>query len=150
MPNVQPTYSENIRPAIAGAKGTMTPATVISRTVENSGGVAFGKAVAQGTNDNGCHAFTAGDTAILGVALLDRSARGSDGKSYSRYESARILTEGDVWVVVAQDVVAGQPVYVRPSNGDFQKDNTNSAVQWAGARYDTSVASGGLALIRRD
>lgn len=148
MPPIQTTYPDHIRDAVAGAPGTMISSTDISRTVENVGGVAFGKAVAQGTQDYGCHAFTAGDTAVLGFAMRDRSLV-AEGNSFPRYESARIRTEGDLWVQVAQNVVAGDPVYVRPSNGDIQKDNTNSAVAATGWRFDTSASSGELALIRR-
>lgn len=145
MPNVQSTYSENLRKAIPGQKGTMVPATLISRTVENAEGVGFGKAVSRAVNDNGCKAFTTGDTAILGITILDRSANAT---GFAQYDSARIMTKGDVWVTVAQAVNDGDPVYVRPSNGDFQKDNTNSAVLLAGAVYDTTAGIAGLALVR--
>lgn len=154
---VQTTYPDTQPAAVAGAQATMIPATIISRNVETAA-IAFGKAVAQGTADKGCHAFGSGDTAILGIALLDRSASGlsvTNGQvsgqtadTFGVGESARIITKGDVWVTVAADVTAGQPVYVRPSNGDFQPTNANSAVQIAGARWDTSATAGNLAVVR--
>lgn len=154
---VQTNYPDTQPVAVAGAQATMIPATIISRNVETAA-IAFGKAVAQGTADMGCHAFGSGDTAILGIALLDRSASGlsvTNGQvsgqtadSFGVGESARIITKGDVWVTAAADVTAGQPVYVRPSNGDFQPTNANSAVQISGARWDTSATAGNLAVVR--
>lgn len=154
---VQTTYPDNQPVAVAGAQATMVPATIISRNVETAA-IAFGKAVAQGTADKGCHAFGSGDTAVLGIALLDRSASGlsvTNGQvsgqtadTFGVGESARIITKGDVWVVAGVNVTAGQPVYVRPSNGDFQPTNANSAVQISGARWDTSATAGNLAVVR--
>lgn len=154
---LQTNYPDAQPAAVAGAQATMVPATIISRTVETAA-IGFGKAVAQGTADKGCHAFGSGDAAILGITLLDRSASGlsvTNGQvagqtpdSFGVGESARIITKGDVWVTAAVDVSAGQPVYVRPSNGDFQPTNANSAVQIAGARWDTSATAGNLAVVR--
>lgn len=154
---VQTSYPDTQPAAVAGAQATMVPATIISRSVETAA-IGFGKAVAQGTADKGCHAFGSGDTAILGITLLDRSASGlsvTNGQvtgqtadTFGVGESARIITKGDVWVVAGVNVTAGQPVYVRPSNGDFQPTNANSAVQIAGARWDTSATAGSLAVVR--
>lgn len=155
--SVQTNYPDTQPVAVAGAQATMVPATIISRSVETAA-IGFGKAVAQGTADKGCHAFGSGDTAVLGITLLDRSASGlsvTNGQvsgqtadTFGVGESARIITKGDVWVVAAVNVTAGQPVYVRPSNGDFQPTNANSAVQIAGARWDTSATAGNLAVVR--
>lgn len=142
MPPVQTTYSENIRKAIAGAKGTMVDADIISRNVEGAT-IGFGKAVEQGTADYGCKAFAGGTP--LGITVLDRSAW-ADG--FHVGDSASVMVKGDIWVVPAQDVVAGNPVYIRTSNGAFQKDNTNTGILLPGARWETSALSGGLALIR--
>jgi hypothetical protein len=144
---LQTTYTDRIRPAVAGMQGTMQQATMVSRTVMNAAGVDFGKAVSRHAGeDNGCHAFTTGDTAIFGVTIRERSLV-SEGTKFVQYDAARIMREGDVWVVAAQDVTPGLPVYVRPSNGDFQKDNTNSAVLMPGAQWETTATATNLALI---
>lgn len=153
----QNSYSETLSAAVAGAQATMLPASIISRNVETAA-VGFGKAVAQGTADKGCKAFGSGDTAVLGIALLDRSASGrtvTDGQlsgdtadQFGVGESARVLVKGDVWVVCATGCSPGDPVYVRPSNGDFQISNANSAVQIVGARWETTAEAGGLAVVR--
>src|SRR5690606_16896041 len=125
------------------------------RTVETAA-IGFGIAVEQGVADKGCVAFDGGT--VLGITLLDRSAAGTtvtSGQVTARTadkfgvgESARIMTQGDVWVVCASGCSAGDPVYVRPSNGDFQDSSANSGVQIAGARWDTSAGAGALAVVR--
>jgi hypothetical protein len=154
---VQTSYSENIAAAVAGARATEIPATIISRTVETAA-VPFGRAVKQGAEDKGCALFGSGDTVVLGISLLDRSASGRSvtdnqvsgdfADQFGIGESARVITKGDVWVVCATGCSAGDGVFVRPSNGDFQDSNANSAVQIVGARWDTSAEAGGLAVIR--
>ena len=151
MPSVQTSYPENMRAAVAGAQADMTPSTVISRDVESAGGIAFGNVVYQGTADKqvldgGAGAFTVAK--YVGFALRDRSALGTVANGFAIRESARIMTKGTIWAVPAQNVVAGDPVFVRPSNGALQKDDTNSAVQVPGARWDTSAVAGALAIIR--
>src|SRR5690606_7736318 len=154
---VQTTYSDNQPAAVAGAQATMIPATIISRTVETAA-IGFGVAVAQGTADKGCKAFGSGDTAILGITVLDRSASGltvTSGQVTSHTadkfgvgESARIMTKGDIWVQASVAVDAGDPVYVIPATGAFAKTSGSSAVQIAGARWDTSTTGAGLAVVR--
>lgn len=145
---VQTTYSDNMAAAVAGARATMIPATVISRTVETAA-VGFGVAVSQGTADKGCKAFGSGDTVVLGITVLDRGA-GDHGSAdqFAVGDSASVLTQGDVWVVCATGCSAGDGVFVRPSNGAFQDTNANSAVQISGARWDTSAGNGELAVVR--
>lgn len=153
--SVQTTYPDVQPVAVAGAQATMIPATIISRTVETAA-IGFGVAVEQGTADKGCVAFDGGT--VLGIAMLDRSASGltvSGGQVTGRTidafgvgESARIMTKGDIWVTCATGCSAGDGVFVRPSNGDFQDSNANSAVQIPGAVWDTSAGAGELAVVR--
>lgn len=151
---IQTTYGDELASAVAGMRATSIPATIVSRTVETAA-VGFGKAVEQGTADKGCKAFDGGT--VFGITVLDRSASGltvsaglitgETADSYGVGESAAVLLKGDVWAVCATGCAAGDPVYVRPSNGNFQNTNTDSAVQIAGARWDTTAAAAGLAII---
>lgn len=152
---VQTTYSDTQPAAVAGLQATMIPATLISRTVEVAA-VGFGVAVEQGTADKGCFKFDGGT--VLGITVQDRSASGATvtagqvaavvADKFGVGESARIMTKGDVWVVCTTGCSAGDGVWVRPSNGDFQDSNANSGVQITGARWDTSATAGGLAVVR--
>lgn len=157
---VQTTYSDTQPVAVAGAPATMINGPVISRTVETAA-IGFGVAVTQGTADKGVEAFGSGDTTFVGITMLDRSAGGmtvTNGQVTSRTadvfgvgESARIAPVGsgrDIWVVCATGCSAGDGVFVRPSNGEFQDSNANSAVQIPGALWDTSAGTGELAVVR--
>lgn len=157
---VQTVYPDTQPAGVAGAPGTMIAGTRISRTVETAA-VPFGRAVKQGTADKSCALFGSGDTVVLGISLLDRGASGltvANGQVTARTENAFGVGEsaivlpvgsgGDVWVVCATGCTAGDSVFVRPSNGDFQDTNANSAVQITGAVWDTSAGAGQLALVR--
>lgn len=143
---VQTTYPDNIAAAIAGLRGTMIPAVLISRTVETEAGIGFGVAVARGTGDNLTKLFGSGDTAVLGITVIDRSVNESD--KYSEYESASIMTKGHVWVTASVAVNDGDPVYVIPATGAFAKTSASSAVLIPNAVWDTSTTGAGLALVR--
>ncbi|WP_420465608.1 structural cement protein Gp24 [Panacagrimonas sp.] len=143
---VQSTYREEILEAVAGQIADMTPATLMSRTVETAAGIGFGIAVEQGTADKGCILFDGGT--VLGVTVRERSLDANDPDEFAQYAEARVMTKGTVWVVCTSGCSAGDAVWVRPSNNTFQDDNSNSAVQIAGARWDTSAEAGALAIVR--
>jgi|GEM_PF-666723 len=151
---LQNTYNDNQAAAIAGAPATMLPATEISRTVEGAA-IAFGKAVEQGATDKAVRAFAGGK--YVGLAQLDRSASGltvTDGQVTGRAtdafgigESARVRTKGDLWVVAAVAVDAGDGVYLTDAGAFTNAEADNTAIP--GARWDTSTtAAGQLAVVR--
>ena len=72
---VQSTYRENLRTGLPGQISNTIPATIVSRTIENSAGVAFGAPVAHGAADKSCKATEAGDTTILGPLVRERCDR---------------------------------------------------------------------------
>ncbi|MFC4729100.1 structural cement protein Gp24 [Coralloluteibacterium thermophilus] len=139
---LQTDYNETQPAAIAGAQATMIPATIISRNVEGAP-IGFGVAVSQGAADKG---IVAGGAEFVGITLLDRSAAG-ENDTFRVGDSARVLTKGDIWVVAAGAVNAGDAVAVG-SNGAFSAaGEEDTAIP--GARWDTSTtAAGQLAVIR--
>ncbi|MEJ7685633.1 MAG: hypothetical protein WKG52_00785 [Variovorax sp.] len=141
MPAVQSTYVQNIPAAKAGHVADMTQADLISRTVETVAGVAFGVPVAQGAADKGCIAYAG--TGFLGVTTRDRSVL--TGELYSRYESARVLKKGPIWVTASVAVVAGDPVYLTPAGLFTNVATANFLIP--GARFDTASGIGGLAIV---
>ncbi|MEQ1053559.1 structural cement protein Gp24, partial [Pseudomonas aeruginosa] len=132
MPAVQTTYSANIRPGLPGMIVDEVPKTLISRTVEAAGGLAFGIPVMQGTADKAGRAPTTGDTAakFVGISVRDRSVK-AEANQYSQYESARVMTEGAIWVTASVQVAAGDPVYFVPATGAWTNVATDN-VQVAG------------------
>lgn len=129
---------------IAGAIVNTENKNIISRTVEDAAGIAFGLAVAQGTNDKGIRAVTTGDADFVGITVLDRTAGDLINGKFVQYESARVLEEGVIWVEVTEAVKAGDAAAVDLATGKFNK----AGAAMAGARFETSAASGGLAQLR--
>ncbi len=151
---LQTNYPDTQAKAIAGMPATMLPATEISRTVEGAA-IAFGKAVEQGATDKSVKAFAGG--AYVGLAMLDRAASGLSvtggqvtGRATDAFgvgESARIRTKGDLWVVAAVAVDAGDGVFLTAAGAFTNVEAGNTAIP--GARWDTSTtAAGQLAAVR--
>ena len=145
---VQTTYTENMRPGLVGDLVNMEPSVLISRNVENAGGIEFGTAVARGASDNGAIAATTGTTAILGIAVRERSVRPETPNKFAQYDSARIATKGVVFVNASVAVNQGDPVYVTVATGAFVKASGAGNVQIAGAVYDSTVSAAGLVKVR--
>lgn len=139
--SIQTVYGDTIAVGFAGGLANEEPRVLISRTVEDSGGIDFGLAVMQGVNDKGCIVSTG---AFLGVTVREQSVTPEVPNGFAYQESARIMTKGVIWVVAAQDVVAGDIVHGR-ANGAIGK---SGGTLKAGARWDTTAVTGELAQLR--
>lgn len=157
MPAIQSSYSETIGAARAGQIVNEEPSVLISRTVADATGIAFGKvvqeAVADGTKDGQCTADL--DTAdmdaykFLGVTVRERSVRPETPNKFAQYESARIMRKGVIWVEVAAAVKAGEDVTVTLATGVLGTTAvTAGVVAIPNARWDSSTAGAGLAKLR--
>jgi hypothetical protein len=142
MPTVQSTYADNIDAGYAGAIVNTEPRTLISRTVEDAAGIAFGLAVMQGTEDKGC--VVSDGSEVLGVTVRDQSVDPSTPDKFAENEEARIMTKGVVWVANSGGVAAGDVVHSLASGA---LSNTGGTVV-AGARWDTTASDGELAQLR--
>lgn len=141
MPTVQSTYPDNIAVAVAGMRATERPATFISRTVEDEAGIAFGLGVMQGTADKGCVVSNGSD--LLGVTVRERSVDPATPSKFAEYDSARLMTEGDIWVANSGGVAAGDPVHAL-ANGAF---GNSGGTYIENARWDTTADDGDLAVL---
>lgn len=139
MPAIQTNYAANIPGKKAGHVPEMEQADLISRTVENTDGIAFGTAVAQGASDKGCIPFAG--SGFVGVATRDRSVL--VGEKFSRYESARILRKGPITVVASVAVVAGDSVALTAAGAFTNVTAGNTVIP--NSRFETSAAAGALA-----
>jgi len=142
MPTVQSTYADTITAGYAGGLVNQEPKVLISRTVEDSGGIDFGLAVMQGTNDKGCVVSDASD--FLGVTVRDQSVEASDPDTFEFLAEARIITKGVIWVANSGGVAAGDPVTYL-ADGAL---GTGSSPLVEGARWDTTATTGELAQLR--
>lgn len=136
-------YKKEMDAGVAGAIATTENKDIVSRTVETAAGIGFGLAVVQGVNDKGVRLATTGDTKILGVTVLDRTAGDLINGKFQQHESARVMTKGTIWVQVTEAVNAGDDVAVDLATAKFNK----AGVKIANARYETRAAIGGLAQI---
>lgn len=141
MPAIQTTYTTNISKARAGFVADMTQCDLISRTVENAGGIPFGFPVAQGANDKGAIPFAG--TKYLGFAVRERST--NIGEQFSQYESARVLIKGPIWVNASVAVAARDPVYLTAAGLVTNASSGNTLVP--GATFSSSTTGAALAEI---
>jgi hypothetical protein len=140
--SLQTTYADNIAAGYVGGLVNQEPQTLISRTVEDSGGIDFGLAVMQGSEDKGCVVGDGSD--FLGVTVRDQSVEASDPDTFAYQASARIMTEGVIWVANSGGVSAGDPVAAL-ADGAL---GTSSTPLISNARWDTSADDGELAQLR--
>jgi hypothetical protein len=142
MSTVQSTYADNITAGYAGGLVNEEPKVLISRTVEDSGGIDFGLAVMQGSNDKGCVVSDA--SAFLGVTVRTQSIEDGTADAFEYLDEARIMTKGVIWVANSGGVSAGDPV-VALADGAL---GTGSSPLVEGARWDTTATDGNLAQLR--
>jgi hypothetical protein len=149
MAVVQNSYSETIRPAVAGMVANLTNADADTRIVETAAGIGFGLAVGQGAGARGAVLGAAAAAGFVGISIRDVVLDPRDGDIYPRGASIAVLTEGDIWVVTGGAVAAGDNVVFEAATGilsSLPADATHFAV--AGARWMTAAGNGGLAIVR--
>lgn len=148
---VQSTYLDQMPAAFVGMIANTEPNNLISREVETAAGIGFGVPVQQGTADNQCKVMAAGATACVGITVRDQS---TTDDTFAENDSALLMRSGVIWVTVtdAGGVVAGDPVWVKLSDGTFSNADvgTDGSIQLAGCRWESSAANGELAKIRVD
>lgn len=151
---VQTTYSERISAARVGQIANTEDCVIISRNVETPAGIGFGLPVMQGAAQDGVVALASGATNIVGITVRARSVNPAFPDGYQRYESARLMRKGVIWVLVtdAGGVAQGDPVWVTESTGGFSNADPGSGAgqRINGAIWDSSGANGTLARIRFD
>lgn len=151
MPAIQTSYSETMRPALAGMIADTTPQTILSRVVESAAGLGFGVVAVKGTGDLQVKPAAAGapyqgiTVADLTVQHISQPAGGPD--FYPDKDVCNILVQGAIWVVVSVAVVAGDPVYFVPATGVLTNVSTANT-QIPNGRFESSAGIGALAKLR--
>jgi hypothetical protein len=144
---VQSTYATSLAKGFPGMVANGEESNRISRTVEDSAGIAFGKAAFRGAADHGVTATPAAGT-FMGVTIADAGVVppvGGTADVYPQYATAALLNEGCIYVTVGENVTAGDAAYIT-SAGAFMKTSTsNTAIP---AKFDETVSSGGVCRLR--
>lgn len=119
----------------------------ITRTIEDAGGIGFGKAAFRGAGD---HGITATPTAgkFMGVSIVDHGQvrrTGVAADTYGQYENVPLLQRGTVCVLASASVADGDAVYV--TAGGLFTNVVGANIPLPGWVFDTTVASGAIARI---
>ncbi len=148
--SAQTSYDINQPVAYAGLIYAQAPSDVVSRDVETVAGIGFGVATSRGTDKQ--RQVVIGGTDFVGITVraLDREGAANTGDiSYAETETAALMREGYIWVVIPS---GGTP-------GDLIKyDNTTGVIDTGaagvgetrldGAQLDTTTVAGELGVIR--
>ena len=143
MSTVQSTYADNIDGGFAGGLVNEEPKILISRTVEDAAGIAFGLGVIQGSADKGC-VVADGSDLMLGITVRDQSVNPATPSLFDEDEEARIMTKGVIWAVNTGGVVAGDIVHSLAA-GAMGKTGGKLVPN---ARWETTALTGVLAQLR--
>lgn len=149
MAVVQSNYSERQGTAVLGGIATSDAHDIIARTVENADGIGFGQVACQGAGDNGVvpASEASGTPVYRGITLRDQAQPPEAEDTYRRYDSARVMLKGTVWVTAGANVSAGDPVYFVPATGVITNVATDN-IAIPRAIFDQSAQSGNLVRLR--
>lgn len=144
MAIVQSTYTENLPVGYAGMVANGETSNRISRTIEDAGGIGFGRAAFRGTDDQGCTATpTAGG--LLGITIAHEALGllpGQTSDVYAQRQNVAIMTQGVIWVVAGEDVTDGVQAYVTAAGAIVDTASGNTILP--GWFFDTTGANGAL------
>lgn len=144
---VQSTYSSTIAPGFAGMLANGEKGNRLSRTVEDSAGMAFGVAAFRGSGDHGCTATPTANK-FLGIVIADAGqvpGLGGTADTLAQYTTANLLNEGVIYVNSSVAVAQGDPVYVTSAGVFTNVSTSNTALP---ARFDGTLAAAGIVPIR--
>lgn len=144
---VQSTYTSTPAVGFAGMVANGEPSNRISRTVEDAGGIAFGKACFNGTGDHGCTATPAAGK-FQGIAIADVGqvpGLGETADTIAQYKTLALLNEGVIYVSAAVAVNKGDAAYVTSGGAITNVSTSNTAIP---AKFDGTIASAGIVPLR--
>jgi hypothetical protein len=130
MPAIQTNYNTRMRTALNGMMVDMVEASVISRVVNEVGGLGFAVAVSQDlTADRGVRKGALGAGGFIGLTVRDVTMDGTPvlptavsrttTDTYDQGRNAAIMTRGRAWVTVDSPVVAFGGVYFDNDTGQL-------------------------------
>lgn len=155
MSPAQTTYSERIAaPPPGTVAGSYDKTDVLTGNVETAAGIAFGRAVSEGTK------ATFGDKAtILGGSLagfkgisvrdvtLQPAADSANQDKYPQYANMGILFRGEIWAEPREAVIADDPVYFIAATGVLSNSASGALGPIKGAAWTSSCALNGRATV---
>lgn len=148
----QTNYSLTQPIGIQGQLADMGENDVVSRLVQDVGGIRMGLAVVYGTNDDQCKLPSASTDKVLGMVLAEQTHVSS---TLAQKDAASILRKGRAYVVTEAACVPGDAVQVRYSAnglntvaGSFTNTvDAGHTINLPDAQFMSTTAAGGLALV---
>jgi hypothetical protein len=137
---VQSSYSRYMTAGAAGAAASMHGWD--ADTKQAAGNIPFGYAVSKNATQDG---VVAGGTLFTGVAIRDITLVHTTPDRYESGDNVGVLTQGDIWVLVEEAVVAQTQAKYDTSTGQLGKA-AGTAI--SGAYWMTSADAGALAVLR--
>lgn len=147
MAIVQDTYNDTIAVGFPGMVANGETSNRLSRTIEDAGGIAFGKAAFRGTGDHGITATPAAGT-FMGITIADHGRAlppGATADTFSQYSSVGLLNEGEIFVTAGSNTTDGAAVYVTSGGAFTTTSGGNTAIP---VTFDDTVSSGALVRLR--
>lgn len=147
--SVQTSYSINQTKALPGGIADLNPKDVVSRLVETSAGIPFGRAVGRGTAEN---QTVIGSANFIGISIrsLDREATNSSGDiQYDQYDTCGVMQRGYIWADCPSGCSPGNAVKYVTATGVLNSGTASAGeTQVDGATWETTAAAGEVGLIR--
>lgn len=149
MAVIQGTYTDQVAPGFPGMVANAETSNRITRTIEDAGGIAFGKAAFRGVGDHGVTGTPAANT-FMGITIAHEALAllpGSTPDVFPTLSNVPLMTLGVIWVTAGASVADGDQVYVT-SAGAFTNVSTSNVIL-PGWYFDTTAASGSLVKIAK-
>ena len=155
MAELQTTYTDTVAKGYAGMVANGETSNRITRTCEDSGGIAFGAPVYRGTGDHGCTGTVGTLATFLGFAIANSGQAliaGQDADEYQQYDNVAIMTSGAIFVPVKGAVTDGAALTVGTGGGAADligataADATHIATGWIA---DETVTDGLCRIVKR-
>lgn len=160
----QTSYSQLQLAAFAGQLYDIGPHDIYTYAWLGTANLPFGSAVVQDTVDNRCRLPAASSdvtsSLFAGVTIATQAIENplSVGSplpgGYPKNSAVSVMRKGRVWVAVEEAVTTASPVFVRFAAGTYSvlgmfraSADTASAAQLPKARYLSSAAAGGFAIL---
>ena len=150
MPEVQSTYKKRFDRLIEGMIPTGELKNLISKQIQTTGGVGFGKVVAHGSINGTCIVAIAAADKVVGVTARDKSVDPATTDKFQKDSDVLIVQSGTVVVVAAVDVARGDKAYMTVGTGQAGKITNVSSGNLAlpGAYFDESADTDELVILR--
>jgi hypothetical protein len=136
--------------AYEGQLADMYPNEIVSRRVETAAGIAPGRVVSRGTNDN--QITVGGDATGFGITVRDLANEGAVSTNnllYAQYDVCPVIRKGYCYVDLQNTGTKGATLFYNDTTGLISAGTAGAGeTQMDGCTLEETKAAAGIALIR--